>query len=339
MRKAKRLFCAALCAALVFLTACGEAKDGRLMSDPEPTADSQSERSEGINATAVRNTESSITTSESEKPSDVKKFTRIETGEKCDQTESGFAPLPEVSFQVTDSDNTAGLSEKKVGHSHGPASDGKAHYTVVEFQKLFDRYGALTLDNRSDEKNVYLTFDCGWENNNLTAKILDTLKDKQVPAAFFCTLTHIKQQHELILRMIREGHIVGNHSVTHPSFPSISREKMAEEILGLENYMRVNYGYNAKYFRFPAGEYSESALQLVQSMGYMSVFWSLAYDDWDVTKARGAQYTVDTVMSRLHPGAVILLHSVSEDNAAALGELIDRIRAEGYTFRSLDDYH
>ena len=138
--------------------------------------------------------------------------------------------------------------------------------------------------------------------------------------------------------MINEGHIVGNHSVTHPSFASISREQMAEEILGLDNYMRVNYGYSAKYFRFPAGEYNESALQLVQSMGYMSVFWSLAYDDWDVTNARGAQYTVDKVMSRLHPGAVILLHSVSVDNADALPELIDRIRAEGYELRSLEEY-
>lgn len=326
MRKTKRILCALLCVLTVLLTGCGARN-----ALPETTTLAPSARD--INATASR-TESAVTTQpEGEKP-----FSRVITGESGADTPTGFAPLPEISFTVQDPGNSAGLSEEKKGHSHGPASGGKAHYTMVEFQEYFDRFGALTLDTVTPEKVVYLTFDCGWENNGLTGRILDTLKEKEVPAAFFCTLTHIKQQHGLILRMIKEGHIVGNHSVTHPSFPAISREKMSQEILGLDNYMRVNYGYSAKYFRFPAGEYSESALQLVQSMGYMSVFWSLAYDDWDVTQMRGTQYTVDKVMSRLHPGAVILLHSVSEDNANALPTLIDRIRAEGYEFRSLDEY-
>ncbi|MCQ2462965.1 MAG: polysaccharide deacetylase family protein [Clostridia bacterium] len=328
MKKVKRIICVCLCISTALLTGCGTNSAVR----DETTTLAPTARD--INATAARTTESPVTT-ESEQP---QSFSRVITGQAGADTSTGYAPLPEISFTVEDPENKAGLSEEKTGHSHGPASGGKAHYTVVEFQKNFDRFGALTLDTVSREKVVYLTFDCGWENNNLTSRILDTLKEKQVKAAFFCTLTHIKQQHALIVRMIKEGHIVGNHSVTHPSFPSISREKMAEEILGLDNYMRVNYGYSARYFRFPAGEYSESAMQLVQSMGYMSVFWSLAYDDWDVTKTRGAQYAVDTVMSRLHPGAVILLHSVSEDNADALPALIDKIRAQGYEFRSLDEY-
>ena len=164
------------------------------------------------------------------------------------------------------------------------------------------------------------------------------LKEKGVTATFFCTLDHIKKETDLIARMIKEGHIVGNHSTTHPSFAGISRDKMAKEIEETENYLRENFGYAAKYFRFPAGEYNESALELISSLGYSSVFWSVAYDDWDTAKVRGKDYAIEKVMSRLHPGAVILLHSVSKDNADALGEIIDRARAEGYRFESIMNY-
>ena len=258
----------------------------------------------------------------------------IITGTPDPREKSGFAPLPKITYTATDHNNTRGLSTKKVSHSHGPASDGKAHYTVVEFQKNMERYGAFTLDT-SGEKVLYLTFDCGYEYENLTSKVLDVLKEKGVTATFFCTLDHIKKETDLIARMIKEGHIVGNHSTTHPSFASISREKMAKEIEETENYLRENFGYAAKYFRFPAGEYNESALELISSLGYSSIFWSVAYDDWDTTKVRGKDYAVEKVMSRLHPGAIILLHSVSKDNAQALGEIIDRAREEGYRFESL----
>ena len=252
--------------------------------------------------------------------------------------ESGFAPLDLVSYNVTDPTNSRGLSTEKICHSHGPASGGEPHYTVVSFQDTFDEYGALTLDRVSEGKVLYLTFDCGWEYNNLTSDILDTLKEKNVPAAFFCTLDHIKKQPELILRMIKEGHIVGNHSTNHPSFASIDRSTMVKEIEETENYLRENYGYCTKYFRFPSGEYNESALELVSSLGYMSVFWSVAYNDWNVEQIKGKDYAVSTVMDRLHDGAVILLHAVSQDNAEALGEIIDKARQLGYEFKALSDY-
>lgn len=254
-------------------------------------------------------------------------------------TLTGLKPLEKVTYEVKDPDNSAGLSTKKISHSHGPASGGKPHSTVVEFQKKFDKYSALTLDQKSSEKTLYLTFDCGYEYNNLTSKILDVLKDKDVPAAFFCTLHHIKDQPELISRMIKEGHIVGNHSTNHPSFPEISRSKMVSEIEECENYLRENFGYAAKFFRFPTGEYSDNALDAVNSMGYKSIFWSVAYADWDVNKPKGKDYAVKTVLERLHDGAVILLHSVSQDNADALGDIIDKARAEGYEFKSLDEYN
>lgn len=257
-------------------------------------------------------------------------------GKDGGNTPTGFAPLAETTYPVTKVPD--GISNKKLSHSHGPASGGKAHFTVEEFQDTFDKYGALTLDRKTKEKVLYLTFDCGYEHENLTARVLDVLKEKQVPATFFCTLDHIKSETELIARMIKEGHIVGNHSNTHPSFAEISREQMIKEIEETENYLRKNFGYSAKYFRFPAGEYTENALDAVKSIGYMSVFWSVAYDDWNTENVRGKDYAAEKVMSRLHPGAVILLHSVSKDNAAALGEIIDKARAEGYVFRSLTDY-
>lgn len=251
---------------------------------------------------------------------------------------SGLIPLDEVEYTVIDPQNTRELSTKKLSHSHGPAKDGKPHETVAEFQDLFDRFGALTLDRKSSGNVLYLTFDCGYEYENLTSVILDTLKEKNVPAAFFCTRDHIVRQPELIARMIREGHIVGNHSDTHPSFPGITRTQMKDEIEKTENELRRNFGYCAKFFRFPAGEYSENALDLVQSLGYCSVFWSVAYNDWDVNRQQGKDNAVRIVTERLHPGAVILLHAVSRDNADALGEIIDRAREEGYVFRALTDY-
>lgn len=258
----------------------------------------------------------------------------IITGVPDTAQKSGFAPLKKVTYNAR---SVSGLSTEKIAHSHGPASDGKAHYTVLQAQKTMEKYSAFTVDT-SGKKVLYLTFDCGYEYENLTSKILDILKEKEVPATFFCTLDHIKKESDLIARMIKEGHIVGNHSTTHPSFANITRKKMAKEIEETENYLRENFGYAAKFFRFPAGEYNESALELVSSLGYRSVFWSVAYDDWDTSKVRGKDYATEKVMSRLHPGAVILLHSVSKDNADALANIIDMAREQGYTFRSLADY-
>lgn len=257
-------------------------------------------------------------------------------GEAGGNTVTGLSALAEISFEPTE--NTKGLSEAKLSHSHGPSSGGEPHHTVLQFQKTFEKYGGFTLDTVSEEKVVYLTFDCGYEYEGLTGEILDVLKGKQVPATFFCTLDYLKSEPDFIARMINEGHIVGNHSATHPSFAEISREKMAKELETFENYLRKNFGYASRYFRFPAGEYSESALELVQSLGFVSVFWSTAYDDWDTAKIRGKDYAIEKVMSRLHDGAVILLHAVSQDNADALGEIIDKARGEGYEFRALTEY-
>ena len=247
-----------------------------------------------------------------------------------------FKPLPAISFTDSDPNNARGLSTKKIEHAYGIPKDGQPNRLSVENQQFFDKcgYRAVAYDNKTKEKVLYLTFDCGYENGN-THVILDALKERNVPAAFFCTLHEIKSEPELIARMIREGHIVGNHTDRHPDFSEINRARMAQEILICENYMREIYGYSSKYFRFPKGNYTLCALELVDQMGMTSVFWSSSYADWDTAKVRGKDYAFETVTSRLHPGAVIMLHSVSKDNAAAMGDIIDYALKQGYTFRSL----
>ena len=244
-------------------------------------------------------------------------------------------------FTVNDPDNLRGLSTARIGFSFGVASNGVPHNQSVINQNTFDSFQgvkALALDNKTQEKVMYLTFDNGYEYENLTASILDTLKEKGVKAAFFVTLGYVKGNPALVRRMIDEGHIVGNHSATHPSFPKLTRTQMANDIAALNDYLINNFSYSSPYFRFPSGEYSESALELVTSIGYNSVFWSVAYSDWDTSKQKGEEYAYTTVTSRFHPGAVILLHAVSKDNTLALGRIIDTAINEGYTFRTLDEY-
>lgn len=256
-----------------------------------------------------------------------------------EKTLTGLEPLALIDFNVKDPENTKGLSTEKVAHAYGVAKDEKPNDISVNSQKHFDdgNFNALTLDNKTVEKVVYLTFDVGYDNG-YTGMILDTLKEKNVPAAFFCTVDEMQSDPDSIVRMINEGHIVGNHTENHPSMDELSKTEMMNEIKAFDDYIRTNFGYSSPYFRFPKGEYSDCALDLVGSLSYMSVFWSLAYADWDINDQKGASYAHDTVISRIHPGAVILLHAVSSDNANALGDIIDSVRNMGYEFKSLDDY-
>lgn len=251
---------------------------------------------------------------------------------------TGRKILSPASFTVNDPQNTRGISNEKKEHSFGVAKNGIPHEISKSTQSYFEStgYKAVCYDTKAAEKVIYLTFDCGWENG-YTDDVLDTLKEKKVPAAFFCTLEHIKKSPEIIARMIKEGHVVGNHSAKHPNFAEIDRQRMADEILECDNYLRENFGYTSSFFRFPEGCYTENALELVHSMGFTSVFWSSAYADWDVSKTRGKDYAFETVTSRLHPGAILLLHSVSPDNAAALGDIIDWARQNGYEFKALTE--
>ncbi|MFD2045291.1 delta-lactam-biosynthetic de-N-acetylase [Ornithinibacillus salinisoli] len=205
------------------------------------------------------------------------------------------------------------------------------------YRDILKKYGAYYVDD-SGEKNVYLTFDNGYEQG-YTNEVLDVLKKENVPATFFVTGHYVTSQPELIKRMVNEGHIVGNHSYHHPDFTIVTKDVMKRELESLEKAVaNVSDQKDMKYLRPPKGMFNEETLQWSNELGYIQVFWSLAFIDWNTDSQRGWQFAFDQIMKQIHPGAIILLHAVSEDNAKALEHLIKELREEGYTFKSLDDF-
>ena len=188
------------------------------------------------------------------------------------------------------------------------------------------------------EKVLYLTFDAGYENG-YTAKILDTLKEKQVPAAFFLVGNYIRRSPDLVRRMVAEGHTVGNHTMHHYDMSRLSdKAAFSKELTDLEALYKETVGQELpKYYRPPQGIYSEENLKMAQELGYKTLFWSLAYVDWnnDAQPTREAAFA--KLLPRTHNGAVVLLHSTSKTNAEILGELIDKWKAMGYRFGTLEE--
>lgn len=188
-----------------------------------------------------------------------------------------------------------------------------------------------------DEPILYLTFDAGYENG-YTEKILDTLKKHDVKAAFFLVGNYLQKNADLVRRMVDEGHIVGNHTMNHPDMSSITdKEAFQKELTDLEDLFRQITGKELpKYYRPPQGIYSEENLKMAQELGYQTVFWSLAYKDWDNNKQPTAEYALGKLIPRSHNGAVILLHSTSQTNAEVLDELLTQWKAKGYRFETID---
>ncbi|WP_230633056.1 delta-lactam-biosynthetic de-N-acetylase [Paenibacillus athensensis] len=203
------------------------------------------------------------------------------------------------------------------------------------FKPLLQKYGAVFTGDTA-QKELYLTFDNGYENG-FTARILDILKEKQVPAIFFVTGHYIESEPALLQRIVNEGHLLGNHSWSHPDVSQISADKLENELNRVKTEALTRTGQKEmRYLRTPRGIFNERSLAVSRQLGYTNVFWSVAYKDWDVKHQRGRQFAYDSVMAQLHPGAVILLHSVSKDNTEALAQIIDDARKQGYTFKSLD---
>ncbi len=322
--------------ALFVLASCGKTADEYSSSSEASSIASSDETSSEETEESSSETETPAPPKVIDKEEYILKYQNLykQTG-----TYTGRPALPEIELAPTDPENEAGYSNQKFGYSFGVAVGEKPHQTSLNHQKNFkdNGFNAITVDTDTSEKRLYLTFDCGYELG-YTWSLLDTLKEKNVKAVFFCTLYQIQKNPELTARMIDEGHIVANHSVNHKSMPTLSRQEMASEIEGVENYLRKHFGYSTKYFRFPTGEYSENSLECVTSLGIRMAFWSIAYNDYDTANQPGKALAFQTVTERLHPGAVILLHSTSESNMQALGDIIDYAHQNGYVFRSLDDY-
>lgn len=203
---------------------------------------------------------------------------------------------------------------------------------ALRFNEECSKYNAKAI-NDTEEKVISLTFDQGYENG-YTSMILDTLKEKGVKATFFVVGDYAERQPELVKRMIDEGHTVGSHSWHHYSMPDLSVEEATKEIMDLHEYMLTNFGIQMNKFRPPKGEYSELSLAVTGDLGYTTVLWSFAYADWDPDKQPDHAASLQKLIDRAHPGAIYLLHSVSETNAAILGDFIDEMVAQGYSFSS-----
>ena len=251
----------------------------------------------------------------------------------------------EAPVEKNDATKEANAEETKEASEYSKYSDTRYGFGFTRSEKgvvppigfyldMMKGKNAAYLGN-TNEKTIYLTFDEGYENG-YTASILDTLKEKNVTAAFFCTGDYVTRNKDLIGRMVNEGHIVGNHSWNHKSMPSLSETEFKEELKKIDDFMKENFGYTVTYLRYPNGEFSEKTLEMAKDLGYKTAFWSVAYKDWDTSVINGADYAVNQVLNHIHNGAIILLHAVSKDNTEALGTIIDKLREEGYTFASLN---
>ncbi len=209
-----------------------------------------------------------------------------------------------------------------------------ANATADELKK-FDTYYAMD----TDDKILYLTFDAGYENGN-TAPILDALKKHNAPASFFVVGNFVAENPDLIKRMADEGHIVGNHTYSHPDMSKIStKEAFSEELGKVETlYQDITGQPMTKYYRPPQGKYNEANLKMAKEMGYKTFFWSLAYVDWYQDDQPTKEEAFDKLLGRIHPGAIVLLHSTSSTNAQILDELLTKWEEMGYTFRPLSDF-
>lgn len=239
---------------------------------------------------------------------------------------SSLFPLPTEAANIG---NPYHFGFKKSKNGELPSIDQEG------FKAIIQRHEAIFLGDTST-KELYITFDNGYENG-YTGKVLDVLKAKQVHAAFFVTGHFVEDQPELIKRMVNEGHLIGNHSWSHPDMSQISGERIRGELDKVKEKVAKLTGQKEMYFmRPPRGIFSNRLLAASRELGYTNVFWSIAYKDWDIKDQKGWNNAYEKVMSQLHSGAVILLHSVSKDNAEALGKIIDDAREQGYEFKSLD---
>lgn len=213
--------------------------------------------------------------------------------------------------------------------------EGKPPVANATFEELA-KYDAYYAEN-TEEKVLYLTFDAGYENGN-TPAILDALKKHNAKATFFIVGNYLTTSPELVKRMVEEGHIVGNHSYHHPDMSQMDRASFEKELSLLEALYEETVGEPMKkYYRPPQGKYSRKNLEIAKELGYKTFFWSLAYVDWYADKQPTHEEAFDKLLKRVHPGAIVLLHSTSKTNGEILDELLTKWEEMGYTFKSLDE--
>ena len=198
-------------------------------------------------------------------------------------------------------------------------------YSSLNQQKAYGQYGAIFIDDQTTDK-IYLTFDLGYEYNNNTNKLLDILAANNVKATFFATLSYIKSNPDTIRRIIAEGHTLGNHSVTHTLMTAVDLNRLHDELMHVNGYVEKYFNYTITTFRPPTGNFSIRTLCMAKSYGMDSVFWSYSYDDWRTNAQPDPATSLQNAINAAHPGAVYLLHAVSNTNVAILDDLIKALQ-------------
>lgn len=184
---------------------------------------------------------------------------------------------------------------------------------------------------------IYLTFDAGYDNGNIE-KIINILVENDVPSTVFCTGDFIEREKDIIKKLDENNIAVGNHTYSHKNITKISDEILEYEIKHTEElYKEITGKEMVKQFRPPEGQFDKVSLSKVKNLGYRTFFWSIAYLDWDVNNQKGFTYTYNSVIDNLHDGAIILMHTVSDDNVSSLTKIIKTIKNKGYEFDSLEN--
>lgn len=227
-------------------------------------------------------------------------------------------------------------SNKKIGWGIKRNNNHEQPDVGSDNKKVLEENKGICLGN-NEKKDIYLTFDEGYEAG-YTNKILETLKNNNVTAAFFLTAHYINTQPELVKQMIEEGHIIGNHTVNHKSMPDLDDEKIKSEVMDLHTVIYEKFGYEMKYIRPPKGEFSERTLQITNSLGYKNVMWSFAYEDWNENNQPDEEKSKKKILDNLHNGEIMLLHGNSKTNTNILDSIIKEAKNMGYEFKSLDNF-
>ena len=228
------------------------------------------------------------------------------------------------------------ISEKTIGWGIKRANNHEQPDVGTTNKQILEENGGICLGNK-EKKYIYLTFDCGYEAGYID-NILDTLKENNVTATFFITAHYLNSATDKVERMINENHNIGNHTCQHPSLPSISDEKIEEEIMKLHQSVYEKFNYEMKYFRPPKGEFNERTLKKTNSLGYKTVMWSFAYCDWDENKQPSKEEAIKTITNNFHSGEIMLLHSNAKTNEEVLGTIIKEANNQGYEFKSLNEF-
>ncbi len=253
------------------------------------------------------------------------------------QTSSEPSSVPNPDWQTLSND-----SQSWYYMAASPTGDGLPAQIPPSVSDLIERYDILWQAPASGSRTICLTMDEGYEYGQNTSAILDVAASKHIPITFFVTGSYIDKNPELVLRMVEEGHLVVNHSDSHPDFVSLLAEQgeagvLNELQLNEDKFSDLTGQAMPRYFRPPSGLYSERLLALLENHGYTAVFWSFAYRDWLTDDQPDPDQAIAKVIGQLHDGQILLLHAVSATNVQILPELIDEIEISGYSFAKISD--